>query len=63
MFFVLEMVESISMVCLPAYIGNKHIFINTDVVDQDIPLLLSRTPMKKADMQIDFRDNTVQNLG
>ena len=55
-------VQSTSMVHLPAYIGNKKIFINTDVVDHDIPLLLSHMSMKKADTQIDFRHDKVQAL-
>ena len=52
-------VQSYSMVCLPTYIRNKLVFINTDVVDQDIPLLLSHTSMKKADMQIDFCEESI----
>ena len=33
---------------LPAVIAGKEVTINTDVVDSDIPLLLSRSAMKKA---------------
>ncbi|KAL5015625.1 hypothetical protein ScPMuIL_007295, partial [Solemya velum] len=34
---------------IPAYIAGKNITIKTDVVDSDIPLLLSRSAMKKAE--------------
>ena len=47
---------------IPAYIGNQQLFIDTDVVDEDIPLLLSRPSMKEADMHINFKDDTVQAL-
>ena len=33
---------------------NRHIQISTDIVDKDIPLILSRDAMKKAGMTIDF---------
>ena len=30
--------------------------VKTDVLDSDIPLLLSRVSMKRADMKINFKD-------
>ena len=35
------------------------IFIDTDVIEKDIPLLLSRPSMKRANMQLNFQDDTV----
>ena len=35
-------------VFLPAYIGKKSLFISTDIVDKDIPLLLSRVVNEKG---------------
>ena len=32
--------------------------VKTDVLDSDIPLLLSRVSMKRADMKINFKDDT-----
>ena len=31
--------------------------LNTDIVASDKPLLLSRKPMKKADMHLDYKRN------
>ena len=40
---------------IPAKIGNKKIFIISDVVETSIPLLLKES-MKKADTKINFTD-------
>ena len=47
-------VTSLSSVKMPAQIGQKNCFTNTETVDENIPLLLSKTSLKKA--------NTVLNL-
>ena len=41
-------------VILPATIGHTKVNKKTDVVEADIPLLLSKYSMKKADTTIDF---------
>ena len=56
-------VQSTKTACIPAYIGPQKVHINTAVVNQDIPLLLSRLSMKKANMQINFEDDTAHALG
>ena len=43
-------------------IGQKEVFIETDVVNKDIPLLLSKTSMKNANTELNFRDDTVTML-
>ena len=48
---------------VPAIIGGKDIFISTDVVDSEIPMLLSRESMKKANTKINFKDDSVNMFG
>ena len=55
--------ESIYKVKIPATIGSNELFIETDVVDTHVPLLLSKEAMKKADTKIDFRNDTVTMFG
>ena len=50
-------------VTLPALLGNRSVFISTDVIKKDIPLLLSRESMKKAQMKLDFSKDTVNMCG
>ena len=55
--------KSIYKVKVPALIGSHSILIESDVVDTDIPMLLSRSAMKKADTYINFKDDSVTMLG
>lgn len=48
---------------LPATVCNKRVQIKTEVVDENIPLLMSKRSMAKANMIIDFGDNTVTAFG
>ena len=41
-------------ITLPERIGRSLIFISADVVEKDLPLLLSREAMKNAKMKVDF---------
>ena len=54
---------SIYKVKVPAVIGGKEVFIESDVVDTHIPMLLSKAAMKKANTNINFKDDTVYMLG
>ena len=54
---------SICKAKIPATIGDEEIFIETDVVDSHIPLLLSKASMKKADTEINFKEDSVQMFG
>ena len=56
-------VPSTKKMTVPACIGNQRVMIETDVIDSDIPLLLSKPAMKKAGTKIDFLSDTVQMLG
>ena len=40
-------VKSLHKVKIPASIGNQDIFIESDVVNNDIPILLSKSAMKR----------------
>ena len=50
-------------VSLPAMIGSSEVIINADVVDSDIPLLLSRDSMKRANMNLNFETDTITAFG
>ena len=50
-------------VVIPARIGDKSVNICTDVVNTEIPLLLSRDAMKKAYTEINFVTDTVKMFG
>ena len=54
---------SLGKIRFPATIGSRHIFIETDVVDTHVPLLLSKEAMKKADTLINFTDDSVTMFG
>ena len=43
-------------------IGNNDIMIKTDVIENDLPLLLSKEAMKKSDVKIDFARDKVNFL-
>ena len=54
-----EIVRSSKMAQIPACIGDQTVMICTDIVDADIPLLLSKTAMKKARMCLNFDDDSL----
>ena len=57
-----NLVKSEKTVTFPAKIGHKNIMIRTNVIDTDLPLLLSKSAMKKANAKIDFLNDTVSML-
>ena len=56
-------VKSLKKVSLPVIIGTQAIDLETDVVDTDIPLLLSKNAMKKSSTVIDFNKDTATMFG
>ena len=48
---------------IPATIDQHKINIKTDIIDSDIPLLLSKSGMKKAQIQLNIYNNTIIFLG
>ena len=55
-----EKFESLAEIHLPAVMAGKQVTIKTDVIDSEIPLLLSQSSMKKANMILDIGEDTVQ---
>ena len=55
--------NSLYRVSLPATIGTQAVDIEVDVVETDVPLLLSQKSMKKANTIMDFKNDTVTMLG
>ena len=48
---------------VPALIGNNYITIQTDVTENNIPVLLSKSSMKKAKMTLDFQNDIANAFG
>lgn len=48
---------------MPANIAGKDVTVKTDVVDSDIPLLLSRAAMKIAGVKMDLQNDTATIMG
>ena len=55
--------QSLCCVTLPCVIDGIRVDIITDVVDSDIPLLLSKAAMKRAKTKLNFENDTVVMLG
>ena len=56
-------VISDKVVRFPALLGNQKVFFEANIVANEIPLLMSRTSTKKAQMIINFDDDMAQILG
>ena len=48
---------------ISSIVGGRNIFTETGVADCDMPLLLSKDTIKKAEMRIDFTKDTVTIFG
>ena len=55
-------IKAIKSAQIPAIIGSKKFQIETDVIEGDIPLLLSKSSMKRGNMKINFQDDTITIL-
>ena len=47
----------------PAVFGKKKVTIEADIIDSDLPLLLSKESMKRAETAINFKNDEVSMLG
>ena len=56
-------VQAIKEVKIPAQIGNKEVDIHTDIINNELPLLLSKDAMKKAETTIYFTKDKINILG
>ena len=55
-----KIVKSRELVTLPARIGTTDCNISAEVVEADIPLLLSKSSLQKAGAVLDLKNNTVE---
>ena len=55
--------ESKGILRLPARIGSKPVTIETEVIDANIPMLLSKETMKRAGSVLDFNTNQAKMFG
>ena len=51
--------KSLFNVNLPCTLAGRRVEINADVIESEVPLLLSKNAMKKARMILNFKDDTV----
>ena len=58
-----EKLMSIGCYEIPACIVGNQVMIMTDVIDSDIPLLLSKSDMKRMQMCLDLKNDTAQIMG
>ena len=58
-----KIIKSLKKVKIPVIIAGVKATITTDVVEYEIPLLLSKEAMKKAQTQIDFKEDKVNIFG
>ena len=52
-----KLFPALQNVDIPISLGSRNLMLNTDIVASDIPLLLSRKSMKKANMTLDFKND------
>ena len=58
-----QIYNSMYSLTIPFYINDQRHFLTTDVVSCDVPLLLSRESMEKANAIIDFQKAELTFLG
>ena len=56
-------VTAITSATIPIVIGTTKAQMNVDIVPSNIPLLLSRDSMKRANMQLNFENDTITAFG
>ena len=58
-----KIINSTKKVKIPIWIANEKVTLNTEVINYNIPLLLSKESMKKAKVTIDFHNDSVSFFG
>ena len=58
-----EKLKSIGLYIIPVELAGKKLSLKTDVVESAIPLLLSKSSMKKAKIKLDTENDTAEILG
>ena len=54
-----ETFDALERLAVPIYIGDVRVKLITDVVDANIPLLLSKSSLQKTDARVDFETNQI----
>lgn len=52
-------IQSGKIVTFPAKINKKNVRIKTDIINSDLPLLLSESELKKDNVKIDFSNDAI----
>ena len=55
--------KAISSVKIPIKLGRKNVMLETDVVANELPLLLSKASMKRASAYLDTKNDVIHMLG
>ena len=58
-----EKLKTKTAISIPAFLAGHAVHINTDVIDNDIPLLLSKDVMKRAKVKLDLKSDSAEVLG
>ena len=58
-----EKLRSLGSYIIPIELAGKKLSLKTDVVDSEIPLVMSKSSMKKANMKINTQNDTAEILG
>ena len=58
-----EETQALHKVRFPALLGDIEVILKADVVKGELPLLLGRSCMKKANTELNFKEDTIQILG
>ena len=58
-----DIIRAKSVVTLPARVGKQNVMIKTNVLDLELPLLLSKGALQKAKAVLDFSNNTLKFAG
>ena len=58
-----ERLQSTGKVILPCYLAGQKCTIETDIIESDIPMLLSKSAMKKAGMKLDLVNDKAEVYG
>ena len=58
-----DIVESSEIARIPITLGSNKVFLDMDIVDKDIPLLLSMKSMKKCRAKLDMEHDVVEMFG
>ena len=58
-----KLIKSNEEVTIPTVIVDQKVMLTTDVISNDLPLLLSKEAMKRANTQLDFVSDKINILG